>query len=155
MKTLFYRSETDKMIGGVCGGLGRSLRIDPIFLRLFFVLLALGKGSGVLIYIILWAIMPSEGQVTDVTSESNGGSITTDEIADRARSMGDDLRDAFSRPNPQIGLILGVVLILLGAVFFIDNLNINWLWWFDFDVLWPLLLVLGGGLLLYRQWRGD
>ena len=154
MQTQYYRSETDKMIGGVCGGLGRSLGIDPIYLRLFFVLLAIGKGAGVLIYIILWVIMPSEAQVTGSTSDSEGGSLTTDDIAERARAMGDDLREAVSRPNPQIGMILGIVLILLGAVFFIDNLNINWLWWFDFDILWPLLLVLGGGVLLYRQWRG-
>ena len=142
------------MIGGVCGGLGRSLGIDPIFLRLFFVLLAIGKGAGVLIYIILWLIMPSEATVAGSTSDSDGGSWTTDDIAERARAMGDDLREAVSRPNPQIDMILGIVLILLGAVFFIDNLNINWLWWFDFDVLWPLLLILGGGVLLYRQWRG-
>jgi len=54
------RSRTHSMIGGVCGGLGRALRIDPTLVRLFFVLLALSDGIGVLIYIILWIVMPLE-----------------------------------------------------------------------------------------------
>lgn len=51
-------SNTDKKIGGVCGGLGEYFGIDPILFRLAFVLFTLGGGSGILLYIILWVIMP-------------------------------------------------------------------------------------------------
>ena len=52
------RSRTDKMIAGVCGGLAEALDIDSTVVRLLFILLALLGGHGILIYLILWVIMP-------------------------------------------------------------------------------------------------
>ena len=51
------------MIGGVCGGLGEVLDIDPTIVRVVFVLLGLLGGHGVLLYIILWLIMPRHDQI--------------------------------------------------------------------------------------------
>jgi phage shock protein C len=53
-----YRSNTDKMIAGVAGGLGEYLDVDPTIIRLAFALLALIGGHGVLIYLVLWLIVP-------------------------------------------------------------------------------------------------
>ncbi len=53
MKTRLYRSRTDSMLGGVCGGLGPYLGVDPVLIRLFFVLLTVGGGAGALIYFVL------------------------------------------------------------------------------------------------------
>ncbi len=56
-----YRSNTDKMIAGVCGGLGTYFNVDPTLIRLIFALLVVfGVGSGILLYIILAIIMPLE-----------------------------------------------------------------------------------------------
>lgn len=55
-----YRSRKDSIIGGVCGGIGNYFKIDPVFIRLIVVLLFLLRGSGVLIYIIAWIIIPLE-----------------------------------------------------------------------------------------------
>ncbi len=63
MSRRLYRSQTDRMIAGVCGGLAQVLDIDPTIVRLVFVLLALLGGHGVLLYLILWLIMPREDQV--------------------------------------------------------------------------------------------
>ena len=60
MNKKLYRSEEDQMLGGVCGGLGKYFDIDPTLVRLFFVLIFFGYGSGMLIYLLLWIIMPSE-----------------------------------------------------------------------------------------------
>jgi phage shock protein PspC (stress-responsive transcriptional regulator) len=54
-----YRSENDKILGGVCAGLGNYLRLDPAVVRIFFVLITLGWGAGFLLYIILWAVLPT------------------------------------------------------------------------------------------------
>jgi phage shock protein C len=54
------RSRTNKIIAGVCGGIANYFKIDPVFIRLAFVLLFLFKGSGILIYIIAWIIIPLE-----------------------------------------------------------------------------------------------
>jgi phage shock protein C len=53
-----YRIPSKGMIGGVCAGLGEYLNADPTVVRLIFVLLALAGFSGVLIYIIMWLIVP-------------------------------------------------------------------------------------------------
>jgi phage shock protein C len=53
-----YRSSENKMIAGVCGGLAEFFGSDPTLVRLVFVLLALLGGHGLLVYIILWIIVP-------------------------------------------------------------------------------------------------
>ncbi len=56
-----YRSNTDKMVAGVCGGLGQYFGVDPTLIRLIFALLVVfGVGSGILLYIILAIVMPLE-----------------------------------------------------------------------------------------------
>jgi phage shock protein PspC (stress-responsive transcriptional regulator) len=57
MKRL-YRSRTDKMLGGVCGGLGEYLGVDPTIIRLVLILLVLAYGTGILFYIIAWLVIP-------------------------------------------------------------------------------------------------
>ncbi len=54
------RMEEGRMIAGVCAGLGRYLGIDATVVRLIFVLLALFAAGGLLLYLILWLIMPME-----------------------------------------------------------------------------------------------
>lgn len=59
------RSMDNKVIAGVCGGLGEYLNIDPIILRLLFVLAFLFALSGGLIYIISWIIIPAKGVINN------------------------------------------------------------------------------------------
>lgn len=65
MKKL-YRSKKDRMIAGVCGGIGEYLSIDSTFIRIAFALLSFGAGSGLLLYIVLAIIIPEEGSVETV-----------------------------------------------------------------------------------------
>lgn len=57
-----YRSETNKMICGVCGGIAEYIHIDPTILRLIVALIGL-TGTGVVAYIIAAIIIPSEYDV--------------------------------------------------------------------------------------------
>ena len=61
MNKKFYLSDTDKKIGGVCGGLAEYFGIDSLILRVIFVALILGWGSGLLLYILLWILAPKKG----------------------------------------------------------------------------------------------
>ena len=66
-----YRSRTDKMIAGVCGGLGKYLGVDPTLIRLAFVLLLVfGIGSGLLAYFIMMLIVPLEPESVAIPVES-------------------------------------------------------------------------------------
>ncbi len=58
-KTL-YRSQDDRWLAGVCGGLGIYLNMDPTLIRVVFILLALFGSSGFWIYLILWLVIPQE-----------------------------------------------------------------------------------------------
>jgi len=59
MKRLF-RSTNDKVIGGVCGGLGKYFQVDPVIFRLLWVLSIFLWGAGILAYIIAWIVIPKE-----------------------------------------------------------------------------------------------
>ncbi len=58
MQKRLMRSQTDKMLGGVCGGLADYFLIDPVIVRLIFVLITITTGLGILFYPVLWLIMP-------------------------------------------------------------------------------------------------
>jgi phage shock protein PspC (stress-responsive transcriptional regulator) len=137
-----YRSLTDRMIGGVCGGLGVFLHIDPVFIRLLFVLLLFGSDFGFILYLLLWILIPEEGKEYGFKDES---------FSSKIKSMGEDVQNAVTEPHPQAGLILGIGLIVIGGLLFIDRLDLNWLHWFNFDILWPVLLIVGGIVLLLRK----
>ena len=55
-----YRSREDKVIAGVCGGLGRYFNIDPVLFRIIFVVLFIGACTGLLLYLVMWIVIPME-----------------------------------------------------------------------------------------------
>ena len=61
----FFRNPDDKVIGGVCSGLGAYFHIDPVWVRLIFVIPIIFGGFGVLLYLILWIVMPEATTTTD------------------------------------------------------------------------------------------
>lgn len=91
----FFRG-TNRIIGGVCSGLAESLHVDPIWVRLAFVVLAFAQGVGILLYVILWVVMPERGRPTSAQS-------TLDSIAADLRRAWEDVRRQFggSAASPQ------------------------------------------------------
>ncbi|WP_017622930.1 PspC domain-containing protein [Nocardiopsis chromatogenes] len=65
-KKQLRRSADQRMLTGVCGGIGRFVGIDANIVRLAFAVFTLLGGSGILLYIIAWVIMPDEGTDTSV-----------------------------------------------------------------------------------------
>ena len=68
MEKRLYRSQKDKVIAGVCGGIAVHLNVDPVLVRLVYILLTFGTGlgPGLIVYIIAWSIIPAESQATTV-----------------------------------------------------------------------------------------
>ena len=54
----YHLSQTDKKLGGVCGGLAEYFDVDPLLVRIAFIILFLGYGSGLLVYTLLWLLAP-------------------------------------------------------------------------------------------------
>ena len=55
-----WRSRQDRKIAGVCGGLGDYFRLDPLWIRLLFILVLFLGGTALLVYLVLWFIVPLE-----------------------------------------------------------------------------------------------
>lgn len=60
MEKRLQRSRTEKMIGGVCGGVAVYFNIDPTLVRILWVAMTLVVGVGILLYLIMWVVMPLE-----------------------------------------------------------------------------------------------
>jgi phage shock protein PspC (stress-responsive transcriptional regulator) len=83
----WYRSQ-HRVIGGVCAGIAENLHIDSLWIRLAFVVLAFAQGVGVLLYVILWVVMPERG------SEPPQRTILDSIVADLGRAWS-DVRNQF------------------------------------------------------------
>lgn len=148
MNSSLYRSRENRLIGGVCGGIGEYLRLDASLVRVYFVLLALTGGIGWLLYLILWAALPYEGQGAFGAPGAIRGGIT--EIASKAQELGDDVRRTIGQPHPQLGMFVGALLVLIGALALLRALELPGLGWLHEGLLWPLLLIVGGVVLVWR-----
>jgi len=152
MSARLYRSRTDRFLGGVCGGLGKYLGIDPTIVRLVFLILLIGQGAGFIIYAILWILVPVEG-----AAEPSSGNVG-DRLSEGMKGVGEDIRQVASTPHPHAGLWFGVGLIVLGGLLFLerlgDVLGIGWLsHWLNWGTLWPILIIIAGAALIVRGSR--
>ena len=75
-----YRDPDDKVLGGVCGGLGAYFTIDPVIIRILFVLIFFLGGSGVLVYLVLWIVVP-KAYSTAQRLEMKGEEVNIDNIS--------------------------------------------------------------------------
>jgi phage shock protein C len=172
------RRGSDRIIAGVCSGLGEYFHLDPTLVRVVFVILALAPpGIGIILYLVLWFLMEPVGGVTSASRT----------MGDRFREMGHDMRREFRHswwrsqsdpgsvppasagdpptgaPRPPSpggrwggprhggGLWGGVILIALGAYFLVANLG--FLSGFRWDLFWPVVLIAIGLLVLFRRSR--
>jgi phage shock protein C len=65
-----YRSRSNRMLGGVCAGIGEFFDIDPTLVRLFFVFAFLLGGHGILVYLALWLVVPEEQAGQEVITQA-------------------------------------------------------------------------------------
>jgi len=136
MTKKLYRSRTDSMIAGVCGGLAEYFDIDASLVRVGAVLLTLAWGSGILAYVILWLIAPQKSLESSVM-ESEGEPKATVEVTEPDKSERD-----------KGVLFVGIILTVLGALLLMNNyLSFAWL---SFRRLWPLLIIFVGLMIIMK-----
>lgn len=160
-----YRSRKERILGGVCGGMGEYLNVDPVILRLLFVLLVFAGGAGVILYIVAWMIIPEGSAGAEKAPSFPTGEKSTDavvegfvrEVEEVAEQVEKRLEQAVERLEkkgastaPQ--RVIGILLILTGIFLFLAKfVDLSWIWVF----FWPLLLVVLGLLLLLSAWRAE
>jgi phage shock protein C len=137
-----YRSSKDKMIGGVAGGLGEWMNIDPTLIRIALILLTLVFGGGIITYIILWIVLPADDP--SLIIENNPNTMEENKTNESGH------KTQYPQHNPKFkkkddgSLIGGLVLISLGLIFLV----IRYFPRIDFGDLWPVILIVIGIVLL-------
>ena len=86
-----YRDPDHRVIGGVCSGMGAYWDIDPVIIRIIFVVLALGGGLGLLVYLILYIVIP-EAKTTAQKIEMKGNPVNIHNIKDSVKKEFDSVR---------------------------------------------------------------
>ena len=116
----FYRSRTDRVLFGVCGGLGKYFGVDPILFRLAFVALLIADGTGILLYLIMVFATPEEPGRSDTDKDLEG---EVDELANKIEKKAEKLSEEIQREDQDNSgrTILGALIILLGIFLFFRN----------------------------------
>ncbi|MEP0762014.1 MAG: PspC domain-containing protein [Chloroflexota bacterium] len=125
------RSLTDRTLGGVCGGLGAYVGVNPWWVRALFVILGVfTAGTGLLLYVALWLILPPQS-LADIPAGP---------------------QDAARVSRPEIVVLIGAVIIGMGLIVLARNLGV--LSAENGDAFLPLAVILFGLVLLAKQlWR--
>jgi phage shock protein C len=159
MEKRLYRSRSDRMIWGVCGGLAKHFNVDPTIIRIIAVLSIFLNGLGVLAYIILAIVVPLES--SKATTPEDTIKENVEEMKEAASGLGREIRSTFVREESaseeatkahhRSRNTIGIIIILIGVIFLLASFDL--FWWFRWTYLWPLILIAIGVLVIVSARR--
>jgi phage shock protein C len=126
MQKKLYRSNTNRVIAGVCGGIGEYFGLDPTLVRIITILLVLLPGINIIAYIIAWIIIPLRPLEMELTEEE-------------------------TTLTPLNRYLPGVVLIFFGLLLLFRE----FIFYFHWGDIWPLLLIGAGVALILYHTAGE
>ncbi|RBP63264.1 phage shock protein C (PspC) family protein [Alkalibaculum bacchi] len=128
MDTRLHKSTKDKIISGVCGGLGEYFRVDSSIIRIIWAIAAFAYGTGILLYIIAAIILPSE---------------------DYEKVEGDNKSENIL--NADNSKLIGIVLIISGVLFLLRQFTP----FLDSKYVWPVILIVLGLFIIVKGGSRD
>lgn len=140
---ILHRSSTNRVLAGVAGGLGEYFDIDPTIIRIVFIILTVFGGSGILIYLVLWLVMPGDSSSFPKDHIKKGVA----EMKETFRSFSHDIREG-SGPSERRAWF-GFLILLVGLLFLSNNFG--FFGFYSLGRFWPLIIIVLGLLLLYRK----
>jgi len=157
MSARLERSRTNRVIGGVCGGIGEYLQIDPLLVRVAFVILAFPFGVGLLAYIVLLVLMPHPGEPAPFVRPAPPAGPAPGSPGDAA-ALVTGTGDSVVRPEPASADVvdrrrnaIGLLLVGVGVIFLLGNIGA--LRFIDMRYIWPLVVIALGVFLLIGRTR--
>jgi len=136
MKRL-YKSRDDRVIAGVCGGVGEYFNIDPVLVRIIWVVLAILGGSGILAYLVGMIIIP--------------------EPPENAATQKQEPRESVAKSRRTTSqTVWGVVLIIIGFIVLMDQYHVFRFfspdfWRISWGIIFPVFLIIIGAIVLFRR----
>ena len=146
MKNRLYRSRRKRVIGGVAAGLGEYMNLDPVIIRVIFVLITIFNGLGIILYVILWIIVPEE------PIEIYATGTQAENPADKSQTFKtkeDEILEALNKRSGNGRLVIGIILIALGIIF----LSGRFFPFFHFKDLFPVIFIIIGIILILNGIR--
>ncbi len=143
-----YRSRHDRIIAGVCGGLAKHFDLDPVIVRVLFVLLFLAKGASLLVYIVLMIVIPEEpGPEVEIHRNEKAKEFVR-EVGEKIRSVvGGDA--AGSQKPFDTRTMFALIIIFVGLLLLVQQFTpFVWLQW---RFIWPALIIVMGVLLIFNH----
>lgn len=173
MRNRLYRSETDRMLAGVSGGLAEYFDIDPVIVRMIWVLGAIFTGGLLVVaYIVMAIITPNYsrvyGQAQARAAEppqaqgGEGGSVGETETRAGDAGSAAPPGPGFPAPRPypreaggharrggRVAIVFGVTLLVVGGIALLDSFDLFSFWqpW----RLWPVILIAAGLAIVYAR----
>lgn len=119
-RSTLFRSVANRKVAGVAGGLGEHFGVDPVWFRIAFVVLALGGGSGILVYLVMWLIIPERTDDSQAPQTAQGAVTGT--------------------------VVVGVVFIIVGTIALVNTIapDLGQYFWPAIFVVAGLAMVMGG-----------
>jgi len=141
-----YRSRTDRVIGGVCGGLAEYFDIDSTIVRIVAVIIAIWGGVGVFAYIIGLIVIPEE----PVKGEKKmAGKNKKDDFSEKVEAAAQQVKSELKKDPAKGQWIGGLILITLGVLFLVNQFIPA----LDFGKLWPVILIVIGAYVIANNAR--
>ena len=128
--TRLTRSDTDRLLAGVCGGIAAYVGVDPILIRAAFLILLFASGIGLPMYLIMWVIMPLAGSL-----HKSGEAVVQDNFEDMGMTVSKSM-NRLGRPGT-----VGVILVSLGGVLPVGATRDKWDFFGACPVYWPRCLL--------------
>ncbi len=153
MEKRLYRSKSDRMIWGVCGGLAKYFDVDPTLIRIIAVLSIFISGAGIIAYIILAIVIPSES--SKATEPKDAIKENVEELKKTASELGREIQSTFTGKDESeetTGVryrrrnLLGIIIIIIGVLVLLSSFNV--FWWFRWSYLWPIIIIAIGLLII-------
>ncbi len=146
MEKKLYKSSTNKIVDGVCGGLGEYFNVDPVIVRIVFVILIFWGGVGIVLYIIGMLIIPESPEAKKEKEMAEKLKKDATEIGKKANAAAQQIAAEANKKfgNKNGAQVFGLILIGLGLFFMLQTVFP----WIDFGNFWWLILIGLGVMLL-------
>lgn len=141
------RSSTDKVLAGVCGGLGSYFETDSTIFRIIFVVATFFGGFGLLLYVVLALLVPSDDQ--DPAAHAEKVRQATEQVKAKVEAGAERLKKELEKGRHRRRGTGGLFLVILGLAFLLGNLG--FFDWFDFEKWWPLFLIVFGLIIAVKD----
>ena len=146
-----YRSREERILAGVAGGLGEYFDVDPVLVRIAFILLALINGLGILLYLVMLVVVPREkGKEVDIDRKEK-----IKEFASEVKEEAQNFAEKAKKNNRWLGNrrdVIAFIIIAVGVISLLSQfMPMRLMHWVSWDLVLSSVIILVGLFILLKK----